>query len=124
MAIIEKNEEYLVVDLSYINGYGFPGGLAEPNENLEGTVIREVKEETGLEVTCTKYIGSAHDYQYGLSVVVVGFIVEVTGEEKASIEGSLHWLSAETILKNCAYNNSREVFNKYLKSINHASVSS
>lgn len=123
-AIIEREGNFLVVNLSYRNGYGFPGGLAEPDENLEETLSREVKEETGLDVTRATYVGSANDYQYGLSVVVAGFLVETTGNEKESIEGSLHWLPAQTILENCAYNNSRKVFVQYLKSINHASVSS
>jgi len=36
--------------------YGFPAGLIEDNEDLEKTVARELKEETGLELAEIKHV--------------------------------------------------------------------
>jgi len=36
--------------------YGFPAGLIEDNEDLEKTVARELKEETGLELAGIKHV--------------------------------------------------------------------
>src|SRR5262245_36100485 len=36
--------------------YGFPAGLIDPGETLETTVRREVREETGFEVTLVKRV--------------------------------------------------------------------
>ena len=115
-AFIERDGRFLVLDLTYRAGYGFPGGLADPGDDLEGTVVREVKEETGLTVIKSRYVGSAESYQYGIPVIVAAFEAVVEGEEHASCEGSLHWLPAEEILAHCAYENSRRAFEHYLAS--------
>jgi len=39
------------------NLWGFPGGAMEPGERIADTVVREVREETGLEVEPTMLIG-------------------------------------------------------------------
>jgi 8-oxo-dGTP diphosphatase len=39
--------------------WSIPGGRIEPGENDEAAVVREVKEETGLDVRCGPLLGSA-----------------------------------------------------------------
>jgi 8-oxo-dGTP pyrophosphatase MutT (NUDIX family) len=48
------------------NLWGFPGGAMEPGEGVADTVVREVREETGLEVEPTAIIGiySAPEYAF------------------------------------------------------------
>jgi ADP-ribose pyrophosphatase YjhB (NUDIX family) len=45
---------------------GFPSGAMEPGERITDTVVREVREETGLEVEPTMLIGvySAPEYTF------------------------------------------------------------
>ena len=44
------------------DGYDFPGGGIELGESTEGALIREVKEETGLEVKIGKIIHCEHSF--------------------------------------------------------------
>ena len=52
ICLIYKNDEILVVDRKKKDwpGLTFPGGHVERNENFNDSVIREVKEETGLTI--------------------------------------------------------------------------
>jgi 8-oxo-dGTP diphosphatase len=44
------------------NGYwALPGGRVDPGETVEQTIVREVKEETGLEVAIVSKIGDYHE---------------------------------------------------------------
>jgi 8-oxo-dGTP diphosphatase len=38
--------------------WGSPGGFTEPGERPEDTVVREVREETGLDVEVQRYLGT------------------------------------------------------------------
>ena len=44
--------------------WSMPGGMLEPGESLEQAVVREVREETGLEVEPTALIGVYSDPEY------------------------------------------------------------
>jgi 8-oxo-dGTP diphosphatase len=45
----------------FIGYWALPGGRSEPGEAVEQTVIREVKEETGLDVTIAYKVGEYHE---------------------------------------------------------------
>ena len=45
----------------FINFWALPGGRCEPNETTDLTVIREVKEETGLDVEIINKVGEYHE---------------------------------------------------------------
>lgn len=110
---IERDGNYLVLDLSYRKGFGFPGGLLEGVETLEEALAREIKEETGLTVTSATYFTSKKAIQYGFPVLSASFAVKVTGELKASSEGTLSFRTPEEIIANCSYANSREAFMEF-----------
>jgi 8-oxo-dGTP diphosphatase len=111
---IERDGKLLVLDLTYRSGYAFPGGMIEPNENIETGVIREVLEETGLSVESLQYIGSKEDIQYGLTVIAIAFSATTSGETRESDEGALLWLPPEEIQENQSYLNWKVLLDMYL----------
>lgn len=66
--IIDKNY-HLLLQLRTDGRWGLPGGLLEPGESLEQTAIREVKEETNLDVIKLRPLGvfSGPEYTFTLS---------------------------------------------------------
>ncbi len=58
------NSKILLIkrDTEPFKGYwALPGGRLEPGETVEQTIVREVKEETGLEVTVLRKVGEYHE---------------------------------------------------------------
>jgi len=64
-AIIEFPPQMILLikrDTVPFKGYwALPGGRAEPSEAVEQTIVREVKEETGLDVAVVRKIGEYHE---------------------------------------------------------------
>ncbi len=55
-----SNDQILLIkrDTIPFKGYwALPGGRADPGETIEQTIVREVKEETGLDVEVVRVIG-------------------------------------------------------------------
>lgn len=49
-AFVLDNDKVLVIKQKKLGNYGFPKGHMEPNETEKETSIREVKEETGVDI--------------------------------------------------------------------------
>jgi len=45
----------------FIGYWALPGGRVDPGETVEQTIVREVKEETGLDVEVVRKIGEYHE---------------------------------------------------------------
>lgn len=63
-------------------GYALPGGFVEVGETVEEAVLREVKEETGLDAQIVKLLGvySEPNRDPRFHVVSVVFVLDASGE--------------------------------------------
>jgi len=67
LGILERNGYILMIKRSanYFAGlWGLPGGKVEEGEHFDETVVRELYEETGLEVKFEKLLGVASEIVY------------------------------------------------------------
>jgi 8-oxo-dGTP diphosphatase len=88
-AVIEFPPEMILLikrDTVPFRGFwALPGGRTEPGETVEQTIVREVKEETGLDVAVVRKIGEYHEQgvQGGVEYdyYPACFLVKVVGGE-------------------------------------------
>lgn len=79
-------------------GLTFPGGHVEPGESLVDSVIREMKEETGLTIHHPRLIGSKSWMQKdgsGRYLVLLYVAEEYEGELHSSEEGDVCWMTID-----------------------------
>ena len=86
--IKDSNGRILLQKRSDYGDWGLRGGAMEPGESIEETMIREVKEETGISIKeytfLSVYSGKRMLYKYpdGNEVVFVMFLFEVKIDEQ------------------------------------------
>ncbi|MDE5764028.1 MAG: 8-oxo-dGTP diphosphatase [Ruminococcus sp.] len=92
-------QEKLGLEEKYKGGIVFPGGHVEPDESLLDSVIREMKEETGLTVHNPKPCGFKDwilddGTRY---MVLIYKTSEYEGELKSSGEGKVFWIDRNDV---------------------------
>lgn len=82
------------------NHYNGLGGHIERGEDPMTSALREIKEETGLDVVNMQYCGSTHiDAGQATGILLYIFKAEATTREVVeSDEGTLHWLPLQNVL--------------------------
>jgi len=67
--VINDAGELLVIRERGTSGFKLPGGHVDPGERIQDSIVREVLEETGIEVKCDSIVAftTKHPYQFGKS---------------------------------------------------------
>lgn len=76
------------------HGWNFPGGHVEPGEYVTPSVVREIREETGLTIENPRLCGikEFHRRQDGKRYIVFLYIADrFSGELQPSAEGEIFW---------------------------------
>ena len=104
MCLVYSGDKILVQERNKKDwpGLTFPGGHVEKGENLIASVIREVKEETGLTIydplLCgmEEYKADNNDERY---LMLFYKTDKFEGELKSSKEGKVFWINKDDLLK-------------------------
>ena len=99
MCLICDGNNVLVQEKVGTKGLVFPGGHVEEGESLLESVVREIKEETGLTIENPKICGFMDWIQEdGTRYIVLLYKTDkFTGELKSSDEGRVFWIDRADI---------------------------
>lgn len=105
-----------------VNYWGFPKGHIEGKESSGETALREVGEETGIEVEIVDKVGDSK-YVYGkgeekVFKIVIIYLMKYTGGKLIHQSSELldaKWVEPEEALKILSFQNDRELLKKALK---------
>lgn len=102
LCMVYRGEEILLQNRVKTDwrGYCFPGGHVEPGESIVKSVIREMKEETGLLVSNLRLCGIKQFPIDGGRYLVFFFKTDrFTGELVSSDEGKMEWVPRKDLPK-------------------------
>ena len=93
----EKNEILLVK--SPWRGWEYPGGLIEPGESFEAALKREIREESGVEVEITGFVGICKNVER--NIVNIDFTARYIGGTLTTSEESTEvgWFTPEQAME-------------------------
>lgn len=104
MCLIEDSQGNIVMQIRDPERYAWsgaalPGGHIEPHEGLVESVIREVKEETGLIIKNPRLVGTKHwytkdDERY---IVFLYRATEFEGDIRSTEEGEILWVPRDQV---------------------------
>ncbi len=116
-AIIELDNKLVVlfrrrkINGNVIEYYSLPGGGLEEGETLEENVIREVKEELGVDIKVLGYVGSSEDdksIQHYFHAEIINGTPKLGGEELERLSDENYYEVAYLDLDNLEDYNIRE----------------
>ena len=97
-ALVTNDQGNVLLVKSPWRGWEYPGGLIEPGESFEAALKREVREESGVEVEITGFVGICKNVER--DVVNIDFTARYTGGELTTSDESseVGWFSPEEAL--------------------------
>ena len=107
MCLIEDDHGNIVMQIRDPKGYSWsgaalPGGHIEAHEGLVESVIREVKEETGLTIKNPKLVGMKHWYARQMTRRYLVFLYRTSdfeGDIHSTEEGEVRWVARRMFLR-------------------------
>lgn len=95
--VINDSGEVLLVN-SPRRGWEYPGGMVEPGETFEDALLREIREESGIEAEIVGFIGLCKNIEK--DVVNIDFACRAVGGSLTTSDEStdVRWVSPEDAL--------------------------
>ena len=120
-AIVFKDDSVLIIE-QFQGFFSFPKGHVEKGETEEETAIREVKEETNIDIKIVSDKKYEINYKIGRfkTKKVVFFIAEAISFDLKNQENeiiSCEWVKKDKVLKKLTYDNVKELYKEVLKEI-------
>lgn len=105
MIIDEENKKVVVQDrIKSWKGIAFPGGKLELGEAIIPSTVREIKEETGLDITDLQFCGIKNWYDYEKNERYMVFLLKTSkynGELFSDTpEGKVSWIELDKLKEN------------------------
>ena len=125
-AVVFNDDKVLLVDHS--KGHiGFPKGHIEEGESGKDTAIREVKEETGIDIEIIGDFSCSVEYSPKQNVMktVTYYIAKKIGGEllpQYTEVSSTYFLDKNKVLKRLTYENDKSVYNQVLDKIKEENI--
>lgn len=96
--LVCNDKDEILLLKSPTRGWEYPGGMVEPGETLQDALIREVKEETGVDIKITGFIGVCKNIQK--DIVNIDFFCKYTGGDLVTSDESLEvkWVRRDEAL--------------------------
>lgn len=97
--LVTDDRENILLVKSPRRGWEYPGGLVEPGETFQDALIREIKEESGIEVKITGFIGLCKNIEK--DSVNIDFTCKPIGGRLATSDESTEvmWVNREKALE-------------------------
>jgi 8-oxo-dGTP diphosphatase len=112
-AIVIQEDQVLLVRYDGAGGRSYlvgPGGAVLSNESLHQAVVREVREETGLEVSPQKVLFVEDLLSQRYRIVKIWFLCNLTGGQLTNTQGALEegitdvaWYRKDELLNEVVY---------------------
>lgn len=98
-ALVTNDAGEILLVKSPLRGWEYPGGLIEPGETFEQALKREVKEESGVDIEITGFVGICKNIQK--NIVNIDFTAKYMGGSLQTSEESTEvvWVTPEEAVK-------------------------
>ena len=111
MAVVDRKQEKFLIAKHTHGEYLLFAGYVKKGESAEKTIVREIKEETGLNAVKYRYMGSR--YHEPKNVLMLGFIVMVSdGEIQLNTDEieEAGWYTYDEALERISHDSTAEYF--------------
>lgn len=100
--VCNEKEEVLLIKSPW-RGWEYPGGMVEPGETFQEALLREIKEEAGVDVEITGFIGLCKNVEK--DIVNIDFACKYIGGELMTSNESLEvrWVKKQDALEMVTY---------------------
>ena len=97
-ALVTRDDGKILLVKSPLRGWEYPGGLIEPGETFMDALHREVREESGVEIELTGFVGVCKNIER--NIVNIDFTTRYKGGQLTTSEESTEvmWVTPEEAL--------------------------